>query len=111
MTGRGGTGASQAEAAVLLGVDPGLYSSAEKDQCPVRDVVGVLEHAYARGPQGVPTTGELCALARRRSGMRLTDVESELGMSRPTYLAAEAGGRAEVVAFWRERGYRFDRGE
>ena len=51
--------------------------------------------------------GLLCALARRRSGMGLPDVEAAMGRSRPTVLALEKAGAAEMVAFWRSRGFRF----
>lgn len=51
--------------------------------------------------------GDLCALARWRSGAGLRETAAAMGCSHVTYLAAEEIGMETVVEHWRARGFRF----
>lgn len=98
---------SQAEAAERLGVDGHLYWLSENDRAPVRDAQAVLDTVRELTGQIEPTTGELCRIARRRSGLRLVDVTNELGISVPQYLGDENEAAQRVRELWTERGFIF----
>ena len=97
---------SQAEAAAQLGSQSAQwYSDAERGALPDRDVRALL--AQANHDDTEPSPGEMCALARRRSGTPLGAVCISYGASRTTYLERERGGESSVVLHWRERGFIF----
>lgn len=104
--GRSGSAMNQAEAAAKLGIGLPAYRSLElggSTALSAEDVVALIE---ALGPLN-PTTGELCFLARRRSGETLTEVLESVGVSRMTFLKLERAGDPSLVRFWESRGYRF----
>jgi hypothetical protein len=127
LLGRNGSSMSQAEAAAHLGIRPKLYNKLENGgkielsttldcsklasseelvvqlSAAKNDVSSLLT---ALGPLE-PSTGELCFLARRRSGQLLMTLERELGVSRPRYHEFERAGDPVMVRFWEERGFRF----
>lgn len=97
---------SQPEAAEALGLTPSMYNSLEAGG---RVVLG-LENIAALMPMTVrlaPTTGELCFLARRRSGRTLNVIEQEIGLTRPSYHAQERAGADRIVSYWVGKGFRF----
>ena len=115
LKGRNGSSMNQAEAAALLGISPKLYNNLEnrlslrlfsEEACPE---CGWSKWSFLlKRVEGVrPTRGELCFLARRRSGLLLMTLERELGVSRPRYHDLERAGDPAMVAFWEERGFRF----
>ena len=107
--GRDSTWMSQAEAAAAIGVSVNSYVRFEAGQAWEREVDRVTRCLSVKWDAGVPspTLPELCALARRRSGLPLDIVEQLLGVSRPTYLLMERQGDPRVASFWAGRGYRF----
>lgn len=113
--GRNGSSMNQAEAAETLGISPKLYNALENgsnfrlsgtlDEVPeqYRAILGV-----AGGLRDLTfSTGELCFLARRRSGQMLMTLERELGVSRPRYHDLERAGDPAMIRFWEARGFRF----
>lgn len=98
-TGRPGSGMSQAEAAAHLGVPVTKYHDAETDKAPEREVRLLLALAGAE-TGSEPSRGELCALARRRSGMTLLVAAQSVDVSRVTYLELERSGAPDVVDLW-----------
>ena len=54
-----------------------------------------------------PGLGELCFLARRRSGTPIKDAAAALGVTTTTYAKWEMEGDERVVYLWFKRGYRF----
>ena len=85
-----------------------LYWRVEHDRGLERDNAAVTHAAgFGDGPRE-PTAGELCALARKRSGTTLRDIRAALGISKPTYLASEAAGELRVLSYWRARGFQFE---
>ena len=126
LLGRNGSSMNQAEAAAHLGIGPKLYNKLEnggkvelrttfdcsKPTSPGQIIVRLYagEDAThlieALGPIE-PATGELCFLARRRSGQMLMTLERELGVSRPRYHELERTGDPAMVRFWEARGFRF----
>lgn len=96
--GRNGSSFSMAEAATELGVSPGEYSRGELDEAPLAGITL---------PTIEPTLPELCLIARRRSGLTLTDVERLLHVSRPILHRMEREGNSRVVQLWTARGFAF----
>lgn len=107
LLGRNGSAMNQSEAAQRLGIDIGAYSKLENGQQRTRlsadEVVGLLE---ALGPFEL-SIGELCFLARRRSGQMLMTLEREIGVSRPRFHELERVGDPVIIGFWEARGFRF----
>lgn len=54
-----------------------------------------------------PTTGMLCALARRRSGMNVVDLLRELGVTRQALWMWETTGAPRLRRHWVSRGFVF----
>jgi hypothetical protein len=54
-----------------------------------------------------PEVGELCFIARRRSGLTLNDIEQALGVSRPTVHDWERHADERIIEFWQDKGFRF----
>ena len=104
--GRNGPAMSQAEAAEHLGIGPGRYNNLENGLRTGLSAGDAERLIGALGPLA-PTVGELCFLARRRSGHLLMTLERELGMSRPRFHELERAGDPAMVRFWAARGYRF----
>ncbi len=115
LLGRNGSSMNQVEAAKKLGISAKLYNNLENgaqfhltgtlEEVPkeYRTVLEVFE-----GLRDITfTAGELCFLARRRSGALLTTLERAFGVSRPHYHALERAGAPDMVRFWEERGFRF----
>jgi transcriptional regulator with XRE-family HTH domain len=106
LLGRAGSAMSQAEAAAELGVSRGLYGKLENGLRSSLSAEEVESLATALEPLN-PTLGELCFLARRRSGELLTALEKEVGVSRPQFHELERAGAAVILRLWMFRGYRF----
>jgi hypothetical protein len=110
--GRVGGAMRQAEAAAHLGISPGVYNSLENGIGVVLSA-GEIERLMAPLGPLYPTVGELCFLARRRSGLTLKQLEDKIvvkdriGISRPWFHDLERAGAPEMVDFWRDRGYKF----
>lgn len=109
LLGRTGPAQSQAEAAAAIGLSLRAYSRLETGEAVVMDADQVRELIDYLGANGRlrPTRGELCMLARRRSGFQLSEIEVVLEVSRPIFHRRERAGDETVVAFWRSRGFRF----
>jgi len=108
--GRAGAGPGQGEVAARLGISTGAYAKLEAGRSTLLDADEVESLVGALGALR-PSVGELCRIARRRSGMTLAEIAAEapFAASKPTFLAKEESGAAEIVGFWEERGYRFPR--
>jgi hypothetical protein len=129
--GKIGATLSQREAAEVLGIAERTIDDLERERPVMLDEAAALELALCRVE---PTAGELCRLARRRSGMTLDAVASSVhysrtftqrvrgggcwqraidlrGVSRVTLLRLEREGDPQLVAHWRARGYRFGAAE
>ena len=103
---RSGRTMTRAEAAEALGLTVGVYASLEVGDA----LLAPDERERVRGALAAmapPTVGELCAVARRRGGGGLIEVERALGVSRPRMIELERCGAAPVVAYWEKRGFRF----
>jgi hypothetical protein len=108
----GGSGAfmSKAEAAGYLAVDYDEYSEAEESDGAA---LPVIEMIRSLGGEDLPprtamlTPGEMCALARRRSGTGVNELCRELCITRPTYYLKERIGASEVMRMWERRGFTF----
>ncbi len=115
LLGRNGSSMNQVEAAKRLGISSKLYNALENgsqlhlsgtlDEVP--ELRRALLDVAAELPDLVPTAGELCFLARRRSGALLTTLEREFGVSRPHYHDLERAGAPAMILFWEDRGFRF----
>lgn len=113
--GRNGAAMNQSEAAASLGLTTALYAKLEIGQKiklsgdveDLLDVAGELGQKLRPAVELKPTRGELCFLARRRSGTLLMTLERALGVSRPRYLELERAGNDAIVEYWSNRGYRF----
>lgn len=93
-------------AAIELGLPVRRYAQLETGEL-TRLTLDQLP-AVARAISDVePTRGELCFLARRRSGLTLKIIENELDVSRPTFYEMERSGHAAVVRYWENRGFVF----
>jgi len=97
---------TQREAAARFGLRIAAYLQLENGERTRlnADEIARLQPALV---ELAPTTGELCFLARRRSGRTLNELEVALLVSRPTLLGLERAGDPRVVWFWREVGFRF----
>src|SRR5271166_172699 len=110
---------TQQEAATLLGISRAGYKQLEDgrkvrlevdfdtvattnsqfDLAALRSILQKITEAAE------PTLGQLCALARRRSGRRIGDLAAELGTTRVTYLTWENESDPRLVEWWRDQGY------
>lgn len=90
-------GLTQAAAAGRLRVPLRSYQRAEAGN------TGCI--APPRAPR--PSPGDLCALARRRSGLSLREAARRLGVSHVTLLAREGRGDQQLVLAWESLGFRF----
>lgn len=97
---------SQAEAAAALGVSRVIYGKLESGLRTALSADDVERLAAALEPL-LPTLGELCHLARRRSGKLLITIEHALGVSRPRFHELERAGDTSIVQFWENCGFRF----
>lgn len=110
LLGCNGSAMSQKEAAIYLGLDRRLFNRIEngfRARLSIDEAAKLLEELEPALNSLEPTLGELCFLARRRSGQLLTAIEKELGVSRPTFHALERAGAPRIVAFWTARGFIF----
>lgn len=99
-TGRGGGWMSANEAAAILGVQPDKYDLMERDVC---DLPEDLLRSWV-----VPSAGELCTIARRRSELTIAQACAELGgISKPTLHKWERTDHPELVDLWRRLGFVF----
>lgn len=106
--GRSGSAMSQDEAARALGITVKTYRTLELGGSASLSAVDVRAMSAALGPLR-PTVGELCVIARRRSGMSLSAVVELSGVSRPWYLRLERNGDPSVVEMWESKGFKFPR--
>lgn len=104
--GRIGSGMSQTEAAQVLSIPSQRYHDAETARLPERDIRAMLAELN-NGEQPPPTPSELCALARRRSGMTLVYCYTVLKLSKVTFLERERAGDVGVVSHWKSVGFTF----
>ena len=96
---------NQAEAAAHLGINPGRYNNLENG---LRTGLSAEEAERLAAPLNLdPVPGELCFIARRRSGLLLSTIERELGVSRPRFHELERAGAAMVLRHWATRGFLF----
>src|SRR5580693_9090343 len=116
--GRNGSRMSQDEAATALGLTKSQYNKLEGGRTVRLPTVRVSadeidRHVDAMGPllEAVgpieANLGELCLIARRRSGKHLRELERLADVSRPRYLEMERAGDAAIVGLWEREGYRF----
>ena len=103
-TGNGAGCLNQRDAAARLGVLQSVYWKAERDRAEQRIMLALLERTKPHRP---PTIGELCLIARRRSGMFLSTIEAALGISRPILMRMEAQADKRLMTFWRQHGFQF----
>lgn len=111
IVGRNGARASQAETATALGITAAQYNKLEsggRTRLPPVSADEAAKLLEALGPID-PNVGELCLIARRRSGKLLRELEAAVHASRPRYLEMERSGDAAIVAYWKTLGYRFGR--
>lgn len=101
-----GSGMSQVEAAQVLNMAPQRYHDAEAARLPERDIRAMLAELN-NGEQQQPTTSELCALARRRAGWTLAQVQAQLGLSKVTFLERERAADPGIVEHWKLVGFQF----
>lgn len=106
LLGQNGDRMSQEEAAELLGISWSAYNKLENGFRAYISADELEVFLHALEPIR-PTVGELCLIARRRSGRFLSDVEREVGVSRPRYHKMERAGDAAIVSFWADRGFAF----
>jgi hypothetical protein len=107
----------QADAAELLGifsteerVNSALYRFIESGYGTVlqnRAALAALASLDSSTRLDRWTSGELCALARRRSKLSIAEASRELGYSKPMYYRFEASGDEKIKRLWKARGYRF----
>lgn len=91
-------GRTQAEAAKTYGVSERRYNLWETDR---EAPTGWQVHKL------VPNHGDLCALARRRSGKDLRRLAKSMKVSHVTVLVWEKSGDGRLVELWKKRGYTF----
>jgi hypothetical protein len=101
---------TQAEAADRLGIARRTYLRMEKRERLIMSVEEIGKTS-ALLETITPTPGDLCFLARRRSGTLVKELCFELGISRPCFYARERDADPSLVALWEERGFRFPREE
>jgi transcriptional regulator with XRE-family HTH domain len=92
-------GFKQTTAAARLGMGRTTYWKHETDQVEFE-----LPRWWRDPPQ---TVGELCALARRRTGWSLRKTAAKVGVSHVILLRREACGHLDLRAFWEARGFQF----
>ncbi len=105
LLGRNGSAMSQVEAAAHLGIEYKRYNNLENGFRTGLSAEEVERLTAALEPLNL-TVGELCFLARRRSGMPLTAIEKALGVSRPQFHELERGSM-DIVQFWEDQGFFF----
>lgn len=88
---------SQETAAARFGIRYGAYVALEKDR----------GHAEVDVDPPTPTVGQLCQLARRRSGEGPQIVARDMGVTRVTIWTWETIGSPRLVAYWHGRGFAF----
>lgn len=88
---------NQAEAAKKLRTIFAAYKEAELDH----GNLGLIRHVS-------PSAGDLCRLARRRSGLELRAAAGEIGTSHRWLLHRERADDPRLVAWWVGRGYQFE---
>jgi hypothetical protein len=106
---RDGRRMTRAEAAEILGLTETVYAQLEIGDALLssEERAAVRARLVAMGP---PTAGELCTIARRRSGGGLRAVEGVLGVSRPKMMEMERCGAAPLIRYWETHGYTFPSG-
>lgn len=110
--GRRGGSMAQAEAAELIGISAIQYIKLENGETTLMsldDITSLRNWPLLRDPLGgvLPSPGELCFLARRRSGRPVGSVAADLHVSTQTYGKLESAGDPRVRAYWMRQGYRF----
>ncbi len=125
--GKIGAALSQREAAEVLGISERTIDDLENERPVDLDVAAALEVALCAS---APSAGDLCRLARRRSGLSLDEVAAgvsyrrvftqrtrgagtwertidQYGVSKVTLHRMERSGDPALVAYWVGRRYRF----
>jgi len=97
---------SQVEAARRLDLDPYVYNRMENGGRTMMSAEDASRLAVLL-EKVTPTVGDMCFLARRRSGARLAKVCEDLVVSRPKFYDMERRGAEAVVRYWEARGFRF----
>ncbi len=104
--GGGRVSISRDEAATRLGIRPLVFHRLESDRRTPMSVEDATRLAEALDPI-VPTLGESCFLARRRSGLTLSEICDLIGVTRPTFYLMERDGDLALVRLWQKRGFVF----
>jgi transcriptional regulator with XRE-family HTH domain len=100
---------NQTEAAKCIGLSTQQYSKLENGEAAMLDAnkLAQLCHKHSSFAVTNPSVGELCFLARRRSGLSIREVSRQLKMSNVSYNKHEAAGDPRVRDFWMQQGYQF----
>lgn len=117
LLGRSGAALTQSEAAARLGISGGTYARLEEGASSSMSADEISGLLAALGPL-LPSRGELCFIARRRSGAKLQEVldsfnrapsESAEGeaISRPWFHQLERAGDQRVITHWESQGFKF----
>jgi len=93
-------GIKQVHAAARFGLGRTSYWLRETDQIEFE-----LPRWWRYGVE--PSVGDLCALARRRTGLSLRRTAARMGISHVILLRREAASHPDLRAFWEGRGFRF----
>lgn len=94
------------EASEALGVSENAYARLEVGDA----LLSSDEKSRVRGALAAMAgvvVGELCAVARRRSGGGLRAAEEALGVSRPKMQEMERCGDPRLVRYWESKGFGF----
>jgi len=78
------------------------YLDMENDRVPVNGLVQLRSKDVE--------LGELCHLARRRSGLTVIEICDDLAVSAPKFYELEAAGDPVIVGYWHDLGFRFPNG-
>jgi len=106
LLGRSGPAMSQAEAAEALGLSPTAYRNLELSGSVALSAEDADRLGEALGPlKPPPSVAELVQLARRRSGLGLTEAVEAAGVSRMHFRTLEKAGDESLVDFWERRGF------
>lgn len=104
--GRSGSSMSQNEAAAALNIPPKVYGRLEQGLATALTANDITAMLAALGPLD-PMMGELCFIARRRSGLTLPLLAEQLSISRPWVLSLEREADDRIIKYWEGAGYVF----
>ena len=114
--GRSGAALTQSEAATRLGISGNTYARLEEGAASAMSADKISGLLTALGPL-FPSLGELCFIARRRSGAKLQEVLDSFNrvsetarremISRPWFHQLERAGDPRVIAHWESQGFKF----